>query len=93
MVLVWHGAAVVGVRRMVSEESEILCASNRGGAHEPNRLPRVDTLDRGDVVGARLDQIGNPVQDLLPFLARATGPIGERLVGCVGGRVDVGRIA
>ena len=77
----------------VGEEPEVLGGADRGLGHEAMRLASVDALQHGDIVGARLDRIGDRVQQLAPLGRRHVAPRRKRCLGGFGGAVDVRRRA
>ena len=90
MVLVGHRAPVGRVGCVVGEEPEVLGATDRGCAHEPDGLAGVDAFDGGDLVGSLDDQIGDVVQDPLALVTTAPRPVAERVGRRPRGRIDVG---
>jgi hypothetical protein len=73
--------AVIRTRRTVRIEAEILRPAQRRLRHVADRLPGIDALDIGDLVGARLDRIGDSVQHLAPMIAGCPAPAGAKRPG------------
>ena len=69
---------VAGIGAFVGEEAEILRGADRGLGHEAMRLAGVDAFEHGDIVGAVLDGVGDPMQQ---FLARRRRHVAPRLEG------------
>jgi hypothetical protein len=86
--------AVIRARRAIRVEAEILGAAHRGLRHVADRLPGIDRLDQRDLVGARLDGVGDPVQQRAPFVAGGARPAGaEGFRRGPRGPVDLGSAA
>ncbi len=93
MVDIGRRASVHGVRCVVGEEAEVLGATDRGRAHEADRLAGVDALHGRDLGGSTLDQISDRPQDLLTLGAGPADPVTERVARRAARRIDVGDIA
>ena len=78
-------------QQVVGEEPEVpRDARHDGVPHRPEQRPVVPRLDRGEFGDARLDAIGDPVQDLRSFLRGHRAPDGEPLTGGGDGLVGFG---
>ena len=79
----------------VGEVPEVLRRPGRLPLRLGDRQPGVERLERGDLLAAGLDLVGDPVQDLRPRPRRQPGPRAA-LEGLRRGShrpVDVGRVA
>ena len=85
--------AVAGARRAIGEEAVVLRPAQRGLRHVADRLAGIHALDQRDLLGARLDGVGDRVQDGAALGARHGAPGRERRGRSLGRRIDVGGIA
>ena len=84
---------VAGEVHAVGKEAEILGGAHRGLRHEADRLAGVVAFEHRDLVGMRLDGVGDLVQDGLALAGIELAPGLERGLGRLRGRVDVGGVA
>ncbi len=78
VLLARHVQAVARIGAFVGEEAEVFRRPDRGLGHEAMGLAGVDAFEHGDVVGAVLDGVGHPVQQLL---AHRSGHVAPGLEG------------
>ena len=93
MVGVGQRQAVAGAGRAIGEEAEVLRAAQRRLRHVADRLAGIHALDQRDLLGARLDGVGDGVQDGAALGAGTARQAGKRRGRGLGGGVDVGGIA
>ena len=88
-----QGLAVAGAGGEVGEIAEVFGAAEGGLGHEADRLAGVHRLDQRDFVGARLDGVGDAVEQSLAPVAIHRAPGREGGFGGSGGGGDVGGLA
>ncbi|OQA59185.1 MAG: hypothetical protein BWY40_01248 [bacterium ADurb.Bin270] len=87
--------SVVRTGRAVGEKPKILCAAQRRLRHETPGLPGVETLDRGDFIGARHNEVGDLVEHRLALITGRPRPAREAFLGRCDRRIQfgLGRVA
>jgi hypothetical protein len=85
--------AVAGAGRAIGEEAVVLRPAQCGFGHVADRLAGIHALDERDLLGARLDGIGDGVQDGAALGPGDRAPRRERRGGSLGGGVDIRGVA
>ena len=67
-----HVEPVAGFGAFIGEETEVFCGADCRLGHEAMSLAGVDAFEHGDIVGAVLDGVSDPVQQ---FPAHDSGHI------------------
>jgi hypothetical protein len=81
---------LVELGELICEEAEVVAGPrDHRVRHRAEGRPVVAGLDLGDLGGALLDQLADPVEDLRPLLGRHGAPGLETLPGGIDGGVDL----
>ena len=86
-----QGEAVRRLGRAVGEIAVVGRRTFGRRLHEADGLAGIEAFEQRDLLAARHDQVGDPVQDLLARLAGSTAPVRERRFGRFGGLADLRR--